>query len=121
MLPAARCENPRARLACQELVLERLSSAPGVQSASLVSDVPYSNGGGLPTDVFSIGGRPPAQRGERIEAIIETITPNYFGVLKIALRDGRLLTEADGAEAIPVAVISESLARRYFPNTNPLR
>src|SRR5713226_3679078 len=119
-LPETQYAKPAARLAFHEQVLQRLSSAPGVQSASLVSDVPYSNGGGLPTDDFSIGGRPPAQRGERIEAIIETITPNYFGVLNIALRDGRLLTDADGAEAIPVAVISESLARRYFPNENPL-
>jgi putative ABC transport system permease protein len=119
-LPETQYAKPATRLAFHEHVLERLSSAPGVQSASLVSDVPYSNGGGLPTDDFSIGGRPPAQRGERIEAIIETITPNYFGVLNIALRDGRLLTEADGAEATPVTVISESLARRYFPNENPL-
>jgi putative ABC transport system permease protein len=119
-LPETQYAKPATRLAFHEHVLERLSSAPGVQSASLVSDVPYSNGGGLPTDDFSIAGRPLAQRGERIEAIIETITPNYFGVLKIALRDGRLLTEADGAEATSVAVISESLARRYFPNENPL-
>ena len=119
-LPQTQYAKPAARLAFHEHILERLSSAPGVRSASLVSDVPYSNGGGLPTDDFSIGGRPPAERGERIEAIIETITPNYFRVLNIALRDGRLLTDADGAEALPVAVISESLARRYFPNENPL-
>ncbi|HEY4817694.1 MAG TPA: ABC transporter permease, partial [Candidatus Acidoferrum sp.] len=108
------------RLAFHEQVLDRLRSAPGVQSASLVSDVPYSNGGGLPTHDFSIQGRPPAQRGEQVEAIVETITPNYFGVLNIALRDGRLLTDADGAEAPPTAVISESLARRYFQGENPL-
>jgi len=119
-LPETQYAKSAARLAFHEHVLERLRSVPGVQSASLVSDVPYSNGGGLPTDDFSIGGRPPAQRGERIEAIIETITPNYFGVLNIALRGGRLLTEADGAETTPVAVISKSLARRYFPNENPL-
>jgi len=119
-LPQTQYAKPAARLAFHEHILERLSSAPGVRSASLVSDVPYSNGGGLPTDDFSIGGRPAAERGERIEAIIETITPNYFRVLNIALRDGRLLTDADGAQAPSVAVISESLARRYFPNENPL-
>ena len=111
---------PAQRLAFYEQALDRLRSAPGVQSASLVSDVPYSNGGGLPTHDFSIQGRPPAQRGERVEAIVETITPNYFGTLNIALRQGRLLTEADGAEATPVAVISASLARRFFPGENPL-
>jgi putative ABC transport system permease protein len=111
---------PAQRLAFHEEVLNRLRSAPEVQSASLVSDVPYSNGGGLPTHDFSIQGRPPAQRGERVEAIVETITPNYFGTLNIALRQGRLLTDADGAEATPVAVISASLARRFFPGENPL-
>jgi putative ABC transport system permease protein len=119
-LPETQYAKPSARLAFHEQVLERLSSAPGVQSASLVSDVPYSNGGGVPTSAFSIEGHPPAQRGEHVEAIVETITPNYFGALNIALRDGRLLTDSDGAEATPVAVISESLARRYLPGENPL-
>jgi putative ABC transport system permease protein len=119
-LPATQYAKPAARLAFHEQVLERLSSAPGVQSASLVSHVPYSNGGGVPTSTFSIEGQLPAQRGEHVEAIVETITPNYFGALNISLRDGRLLTDSDGAEATPVAVISESLARRYFPGENPL-
>jgi putative ABC transport system permease protein len=119
-LPETQYAKPAARLAFHEQVLERLSSAPGVQSASLVSHVPYSNGGGVPTSTFSIEGHPPAQRGEHVEAIVETITPNYFAALNIALRDGRLLTDSDGAQATPVAVISASLARRYFPGENPL-
>jgi putative ABC transport system permease protein len=120
MLPETQYAKPAARLAFYEQVLERLSSVPGVHSASLVSHVPYSNGGGVPTSNFSVEGHPPAQRGEHVEAIVETITPNYFAALNIALRDGRLLTDSDGAEATPVAVISESLARRYFPGENPL-
>jgi putative ABC transport system permease protein len=119
-LPQTQYAKPAARLAFHEQVLERLSSAPGVQSASLVSHVPYSNGGGVPTSDFSVEGHPPVQRGEHVEAIVETITPNYFAALNIALRDGRLLTDSDGAEATPVTVISESLARRYFPGENPL-
>jgi putative ABC transport system permease protein len=119
-LPETQYAKPAARLAFHEQVLERLSSAPGVQSASLVSHVPYSNGGGVPTSNFSVEGHPAAQRGEHVEAIVETVTPNYFPALNIALRDGRLLTDSDGAEATPVAVISESLARRYLPGENPL-
>jgi putative ABC transport system permease protein len=120
MLPETQYAKPATRLAFYEQALERLSSAPGVHSASLVSHVPYSNGGGVPTSNFSVEGHPPAQRGEHVEAIVETITPNYFAALNIALRDGRLLTDSDGADATPVAVISESLARRYFPGENPL-
>src|SRR5206468_3242061 len=69
---------------------------------------------------FSIEGRPLAQRGELRNAIIQTISPNYFGIMNIALRQGRLLGDTDGADAPPVAVISESLARRYFPERSPL-
>jgi putative ABC transport system permease protein len=119
-LPEIQYAKPAARLAFHERVLQRLSSAPGVQSASLVTHVPYSNGGGLPTYDFSVEGRPPAQRGDPMEAVVETISPNYFHLMNIALRDGRLLTDADGAQTTPVAVISESLARRYFPGENAL-
>ena len=119
-LPEMEYAKPAVRLAFHERVLQRLSSVPGVQSASLVTHVPYSNGGGLPTYDFSVEGRPLAQRGDHMEAVAETISPNYFRQMNIALRDGRLLTDADGAQATPVAVISESLARRYFPGENAL-
>jgi len=101
-------------------VLQRLGRLPGVHSAAIVTHVPYANGGGVSTFTFSIEGRPPAQRGELRDAIIESTSPNYFAMMNIALRQGRLLSDTDGAEAPSVAVISESLARRYFPGTNPL-
>jgi putative ABC transport system permease protein len=108
------------RLAFHEQLLQRLSALPGVQSAAFVTHVPYSDGGGVGTYAFSIEGRPLAARGELRNAIIETTSPNYFGLMKIALLEGRLLSDADGADAPPVAVISESLARRYFPGENSL-
>lgn len=108
------------RLALLEQVLERLSRLPGVESAAFVTHVPYSEGGGVSTNAFSIEDRPLAARGELRNAIIETASPNYFGVMKIALLEGRLLTDDDGADAPPVAVVSESLARRYFPGEDPL-
>jgi len=119
-LSDTRYPKDSTRLAFHEQVLERLSRLPGVESAAFVTHVPYSEGGGVGTYVFSIEGRPPAERGELRNAIIETVSPNYFGLMKIALLGGRLLTDADGANAPPVAVISESLARRYFPGENPL-
>ena len=109
-----------ARLAFHERVLERLRRLPGVESAAFVTHVPYSEGGGVSTDDFSIEGRPFTERSELRNAIIETISPNYFGLMNIALLEGRLLSDADGADAPPVTVISESLARRYFPGESPL-
>jgi putative ABC transport system permease protein len=119
-LPEAQYAKPAGRLNFHEQVQQRLASVSGVQSAAVVTHVPYSGGGGVGTRNFSIEGRPPAQRGELVDAIIETTTPSYFGMLNIALRNGRVLSDGDGAETLPVAVISESLARRYFPGENPL-
>jgi putative ABC transport system permease protein len=118
-LPETQYAQPAARLNFHEQVLQRLRAVPGVQAAALVTHVPYADGGGIGTYDFSIEGRP-EQRGELRDAIIESIAPSYFSELNIPLRDGRLFTDADGAEAPPVAVISASLARRYFSGENPL-
>jgi len=119
-LPEPRYAKPEARRAFHEQALQRLSSVPGVQSASLVSHVPYAAGGDVGTEIFSIEGRAPSDRGELTDAIIQTTTTSYFKQLQIALLDGRLLTDADGAAAPRVAVISESLAKRYFPRENAI-
>jgi putative ABC transport system permease protein len=118
-LPEAQYAQPAARLNFTEQIVQRLGSVSGVQAASIVTHAPYSDGGGISQRDFSIEGRP-LKRGETRTAIVETTTPNYFNTLNIALRDGRLLSDTDGAESARVAVISESLARRYFPGENPL-
>ena len=119
-LPEMQYAQRSSRLAFHEQLLQRLRTLPGVQAATIVTHVPYSDGGGVNTYNFSIEGQAPAQRGELRDAIIETTAPNYFAIMNIALRQGRLLSDTDGADAPPVAVISESLARRYFPAKNPL-
>jgi putative ABC transport system permease protein len=119
-LPEAQYAQPATRLNFNEQIVRRLGSVSGVEAASLVTYVPYSDGGAVNEREFSIEGRPLTRRGEVRSAIVETATPNYFHTLNIALRDGRLLSDADGAESPQVAVISESLARRYFAGENPL-
>jgi putative ABC transport system permease protein len=71
-------------------------------------------------DIFSIQEHPASKRGEQQDAIVQNIAPNYFRMMNIALHDGRLLNDSDGANTKKVVVISESLARRYFPGENPL-
>ena len=98
-LPDPQYAKPSTRLNFHEQIWPRLAAMPGVQAAALVSHVPYSEGGGIGEDNIAIEGRAPGQRGEIVSAIIETATPNYFGLMNIALRDGRLLNESDGAES----------------------
>jgi putative ABC transport system permease protein len=112
--------KPAQRAAFHEQLLQRLNATPGIQSAAIVTHVPYSDGGGVSTDDFSIQEHPAVQRGESQNAIVETTSSAYFRIMNIALRDGRILNESDGAETLHVAVISESLARRFFQGENPL-
>src|SRR6202030_2851069 len=51
---------------------------------------------------------------------METVSPSYFAVMSIGLRDGRVFTDSDGDGAQPGAVIRRSLASRYFAGENPL-
>jgi putative ABC transport system permease protein len=119
-LPDLQYKQEAARAAFHEQVLRRLSAIPNVRSAAIVTYVPYSNGGGVNTWTLSVEGRPVTERGEIRSAIIETISPNYFGLMKIGLREGREISATDANGTLPVAVISNSLARRYFAGEKPL-
>jgi putative ABC transport system permease protein len=119
-LPDTQYRQASSPLSFHEQALQRLAAVPGVQSAGLVTTVPYADGGGVGQEYFTIEGRAPVARGELVTAIIETISPNYFQTLRIGVLDGRLLTDADGDASPRVCVISKSLAQRYFSDQNPL-
>jgi putative ABC transport system permease protein len=119
-LPETQYGKTSERINFHEQVQRRLAAIPGVKSAALVTQVPYANGGGAPTQDFLIEGQPLTRRYETRDAIIETASPSYFGQMNIALRDGRFLSDADGAESARVAVVSASLVRRFFADQNPL-
>jgi putative ABC transport system permease protein len=108
-------EQPQ-QSAFYERVLQRLNATPGVKAASIATEVPFGDGG--ESDNFRIEGIPP-QPGEIRFANINSVNPEYFHTMNIPLRDGRLLTEQDGANAPQVVVISERLARRFWPNESP--
>jgi putative ABC transport system permease protein len=119
-LPETQYSKPSERLTFHEQVQQRLATIPGVQTVGLATHVPYADGGGISTRDFSIQEHPLTKRDESRDSIVETTSPSYFREMNIGLRDGRFLTDADGAEAPKVAVVSASLARRYFGGENPL-
>ena len=102
-------------------VLARVQALPGVQSACLTSFLPL---GGpsmiLRTGQHPIEGRPPLQRGKEQEFVFNHISPDYFETLGTALRAGRPFTAQDGHGAPGVAIINETMARRFLPNENPI-
>ncbi len=99
-------------------VVERVREVPGVKSASLVLGLPFSGNGG--TTSFVLPGRPAPAKGEEPKALINRVSPGYFETIGIPLIKGRAFTEQDDANAPPVILVNQTLARRYWPDEDPL-
>lgn len=115
--------QPEQRLAFFERALERLRNLPGIESAAAATFSPAWAGGNFLR--LRIEGYSPAQFNpddrEHFPAILRRpISPDYFVALQIPLLKGRHFTEQDRAGAAAVAIISESMANRFWPNQNPV-
>jgi len=99
-------------------VLRDIGALPGVESAASVTSLP--SGWYWNWVEFAAEGKPPAAPGEAPSAISQIVTPGFFSSLRVPLQRGRLLTDQDGAEAPPVAVISAEMAKQTWPDQNPL-
>jgi putative ABC transport system permease protein len=97
--------------------LERLRSLPGVQSVASTSNLPPRNGMVLP---FNILGKPTAAGDESPRAAFHEVSPAFFETMRIPLLRGRPFTDLDKETAAGVVIISETLARHYFGNEDPL-
>jgi putative ABC transport system permease protein len=69
---------------------------------------------------FTIQGHPAPQASETLAADLQTISGDYFSVLKVPLIAGRFFTEADNATAVRVAIISRTMANRFWAASDPL-
>ncbi|HEY6340569.1 MAG TPA: ABC transporter permease [Bryobacteraceae bacterium] len=108
-------------------VLERMQSVPGVTSVAAINRPPLAGGGiSMP---FLIEGRPappPSSAGngssqeQAQTANYFAVTPGFFATMKIPILRGREFTVKDTAAAPLVVVVSEGLAKRFFPNEDPL-
>jgi FtsX-like permease family/MacB-like periplasmic core domain len=109
--------SPQLRAYYQES-LTRVQTLPGIHSAGLTSFLPLAGPGG--SGSFKIEGRPPFEPGKEPSAQNNLISHDYFRTMGIEMRAGRAFTSQDGADAPSVAIINETMARRFFPNENPI-
>jgi predicted permease len=98
--------------------VDRISSVPGVAAAGLISDLPLESAGAA--DDFKIDGLPDPAPGRGRNGRYLIVSPGLFSSLRIPLLQGRLLEPSDGPGAPLVAVINQTLARRYFVDRDPL-
>jgi putative ABC transport system permease protein len=118
ILPQYRYPDPAKIDAFARELLPRLQAIPGVQTAGFTNFLPLSGWSGSTT--FTIEGRPPLTRAEQPTAGYQVATEDYFRTLSMRLVDGRVFTARDRQGAPPVVVINETLARRYWPDRNPV-
>ena len=102
----------------QNRTREELRAIPGVTAVGAANHLPLGNAENVYG--FNIVGRPPAPQGQMPNATFISVTPDFFKTLGIPIRRGRAVTEADRADGARVVVVSESFARQYFPNEDPI-
>jgi predicted permease len=117
-LPEKQYDNQDKLAAFYRAVSEKLAALPGVSSAAVVEAPPFT--GYDPSSSFSIEGRPLGPGDPGPHSMLNWITPRYFETLHISLRRGRYFTDQDRLDTQPVVIIDENLARRYWPNQDPV-
>lgn len=100
-------------------VLRGSASLPGVSAAAVVTNSPASNVDNE-TSFFTINGRPAMKASEAPSADLQISSPDYFSALRIPLVAGRAYGYGDNSNTARVAVISRSMAARYWPNGDEL-
>lgn len=119
-VPEYKYAEPLAAARVLTSVHERLQRLPSIQAAGASTRFPVSLGAGLPTEALTIEDRPDIPSEQSPWAIAGVVTPGYFESLRIALLRGRTFEVRDSATSQPVAVISRSMARAYWPESEAL-
>jgi putative ABC transport system permease protein len=116
-LPRRAFAEPEKRTEFVDAVIERVRPIPGVSAAGITSAVPLSWKGG--TNGFIPEGMP-RDASLPYDANDRTVTPGYMEAMGLTLRAGRFFDSRDSATGAPVGIISETMARIYWPHVDPL-
>jgi putative ABC transport system permease protein len=118
-LPQFQYSTPRQWAVFSNELLARLHAQPGFEDSALAAPLPIDRQGEA-TLAFDIVGSLPLPPGKSTTADYATVSPGYFHAMRIPLLRGRFFSEQDSPSNPNVAIISETLARRYFKNQDPI-
>ncbi len=113
----ARYQKPEVELGYYQQAFHLLRATPGIESVAMVSTLPL---GSFDRRGFHIEDRRLANESDAPDADTYSVSPDYFRVMKIPLKRGRLFTDRDVSTTEPVAIISESCAKSQFPGEDPI-
>ena len=118
VLPVQRYPNAARRTVFYDELIRRAEALPGVRSAAVTNWIPLVRQGD--SIGFNIEGRPDPGRGQMPTVVTRVVNPGYFETMGIRVIAGRQLGDQDRDNSPNVTVISETMARRYWPGEDPI-
>jgi putative ABC transport system permease protein len=118
MVSRAKFPTPDQQINFFEQVLQRVRTLPGVESAGVADDIPLDNGGSH--QPIAIEGRPTVPMSEQPEVDVRLISTGYMSAMRIPILRGRDIHDTDLAGRPAVVLISESMARQFWPGEDAL-
>jgi predicted permease len=117
-LPEARYEKDTDVLAFHDRLLEKVRALPGVEDVASITGLPLTQERTMNL-AFRIEGRP-TEPGKVMSAFYNSVSPDFFSLLRIPILRGRGFTGADAPGTPRVIVISEAMANTFFPGEDPI-
>ncbi len=115
-LPEAKYPLPGDQVAFHRILKARLDSLAGVEGKAITSNLPLGRWVSFPYELEGKASEP--DRSPQIGAIVTN--PAYFPIMQVKPRRGRTFTDSDGVAGVPVVLVNESFARKYWPGENAL-
>jgi len=109
---------PAPAVASIQQILQRIRALPSVQTAAAATDLPLSGGGDAV--FYTAEGQPPVTAQNRPRAYIHRVTPGFFQALNTKLVAGRTFSAEEMTGGSGVVMVSENVAKRFWPNQDPL-
>ena len=119
-LPHDYVGNGGKQLQLIEQLVPRLEALPGVRSVAPVLTPPLAQVGGIFGKALPAEGQSADEIARNVTVTFELAAPSYFSTFGIRLIRGRFFTAADRSGTLPVVILSESAARHYWPNEDPI-
>jgi len=117
-LAEARYADDASRRAFARSAIARLAAEPGVESVAVANILPAT--GNNSTYPIAIAGEPEPDKSDPPQVDGRMVSSRYFETLGLPILAGRGIAASDGPDSLPVAVISRSMAKRYWPGRDPL-
>ncbi|MGB8887346.1 MAG: ABC transporter permease [Candidatus Korobacteraceae bacterium] len=117
-IPQSKFSSPEQQVSFFQRVLDRVRALPGIRSAGLIDNLPLNDEGSH--QPVQVEGRAVVPMAEQPEVDVRLISPGYLSTMHIPLLSGRDLNDSDVAGRPGAVLISQSMAREFWPNQNPI-